>query len=67
MDIEFVLGSYPQGDQIVRRQFLLEKLTSANVPTSTFEHVTNSSPNFGLRMTSLWLLDFDACKDISVD
>ena len=67
MDIEFVLGSSPQGDQIVRRRFPLEKLTSASIPTSTFEHVTNSSPNFGRRMTSLWLLDFDACKDIALD
>ena len=67
MDIEFVLGSSPQEDQIVRRQFSLEKLTNANTPTSTFEYVTNSNPNFGRRMTSLWLLDFDAYKDISAD
>ena len=67
MDIEFVLGSSPQDDQNVRRRYPLGKLATAETPMSTFEYVTNSSPNFARRVTNLWLLDFDACKDISMD
>ena len=67
MDIEFVLGSSPQNDQNDRRRIPIEKLMTATLPTSTFEYVTNSDPNFAERVTSLWLLDFDACTDISID
>ena len=67
LDIEFVLGSSPQEDQKIRRGIPLEKLTGLQTPQSTFEHVTNSHPNFRRRVTSLWLLDFDACSDISMD
>ena len=67
MDIEFVLGSSPLDDQNVRRRIPLNKLMSAEEPKSTFGYVTNSSPNFARRVTSLWLLDFDACRDISLD
>ena len=37
------------------------------MPTSKFEYVTNSNPNFAKRVTNLWLLDFDACADITMD
>ncbi|KAL9601086.1 MAG: hypothetical protein Q9219_002796 [cf. Caloplaca sp. 3 TL-2023] len=66
MDIEFVLGSTPQEDQQARRVIPLQKLLAVNVPTSTFEYITNSDPNFGKRLTSLWLLDFDACSDMGL-
>lgn len=67
MDVEFVLGSSPQEDQRVRRIIPLEKLMTSKIPTSTFEYVTNSNANFSKRVTSLWLLDFDACSDITMD
>ena len=67
MDIEFALGSSPRDDQNDRRRIPLQKLVNTNMPTSTFEHVTNSNPNFAKRVTSLWLLDFDACADITMD
>lgn len=67
MDIEFVLGSSVQDGQNDRRRIPLEKLVTASGPKSTFEYVTNSNPNFAQRVTSLWLLDFDACTDITMD
>lgn len=67
MDIEFALGSSPQDDQNDRRRIPLQKLVNTNMPTSTFEYVTNSDPNFAKRVTSLWLLDFDAWADITMD
>ncbi|KAL8689393.1 MAG: hypothetical protein Q9218_004930 [Villophora microphyllina] len=67
MDIEFVLGSSPQEGQQVRREIPLDLLLTATTPTSTFGYVTKHQPNFGKRVTSLWLLDFDACSDISMD
>ena len=67
MDIEIVLGSSPQSDQNDQRRIPREKIVRAGLPQSTFEYVTNSSPNLAKRVTSLWLLDFDACTDISTD
>lgn len=67
MDVEFVLGSSPQEDQRVRRIIPLEKITASDAPKSTFEYVTNSNANFAKRVTTLWLLDFDACSDITMD
>ncbi|KAL8662349.1 MAG: hypothetical protein Q9202_004807 [Teloschistes flavicans] len=67
MDIEFVLGSSPQNEQQVRRDIPLDLLLTVTEPTSTFEYVTNYRPNFAKRVTSLWLLDFDACSEISMD
>lgn len=45
----------------------LNKTMGINVPTSTFEHVTNSTPSFTTRMTNLWSLDFDACGSVTMD
>ena len=67
MDIEIVLGSSPQNDQNDRRRIPIEKLVTATIPTSTFEYLTNSDPNFAERVASLWLLDIDACTVISID
>lgn len=67
MDVEFVLGSSPQEDQKIRRTVPLDRLLNSNAPTSTFEYVTNSNANFSKRVTSLWLLDFDACSSITMD
>ena len=67
MDVEFVLRSSPQEDQKVRRRIPLETIMSSDTPKSMFEYVTNSNVNFIKRVTSLWLLDFDACTDITMD
>lgn len=37
------------------------------IGTSTFERVTNSGTNFMKRVTSMWILDIDACQDITMD
>lgn len=66
-DIEFVLGSSPQGEQQVRREVSLDQLLAAERPRSTFEFVTATDVDFKHRVTSLWLIDFDACSDISMD
>ena len=67
MDVEFVLGSSPLEDQQIRRDIPLDNILAEPHPTSTFEYVTNSNPDFSKRVTSLWLLDFDACSDITLD
>ncbi|KAI0485354.1 hypothetical protein GGR56DRAFT_663051 [Xylariaceae sp. FL0804] len=66
LDIEFVLGSSPHEDQRVRTAISPERLTNMKPGTSTFEDVTHPSVNFGQRIISLWLLDFDACRDMPV-
>lgn len=67
MDIEFVLGSSPVEDQRVRRKIPLEKLMTSSTPKSTYFYVTNTNANFTKRVTSMWVLDFDACSDITMD
>lgn len=67
MDIEFVLGSSPVGAQIARRAMSSLALHDLQIGTSTFERVTNSGTNFMKRVTSLWILDFDACQNITMD
>ncbi|KAI4113708.1 MAG: hypothetical protein LQ345_005369 [Seirophora villosa] len=68
-DIEFVIGSSPQQGQRIRRPMPLSILLTSDTPMSTYEYVTNeaSALDFGKRVTSLWMLDFDACEDISMD
>ena len=67
MDIEFVLGSSPTEEQKVRRVMPLELLVRSKEPKSTFEYVTNANIDFTQRVTNLWLLDFDACSDLTMD
>lgn len=67
MDIEFLLGSTPAEEQKVRRSMPLELLLTSEGPKSNFEYITNSNVDFTRRVTSLWLLDFDACSGISMD
>ncbi|KPM45573.1 hypothetical protein AK830_g969 [Neonectria ditissima] len=65
-DVEFVLGSSPVEEQKIRTDVDINTIQSKN-PTSTFEQVTHSAINFGKRITSLWMLDFDDCENISMD
>jgi hypothetical protein len=67
MDIEFVLGSSPLDDKSVRRAMPLADIQRLQPGTSTYEHSTSSHANFNKRVISLWLLDFDACQDITMD
>ena len=67
MDVGFVLGSSPQEDQRVRRNITLETIIPSDAPKSTFEYATNSNANFTKRVTTLGLLDFDACSDITMN
>ncbi|KAI9761003.1 MAG: hypothetical protein M1840_002157 [Geoglossum simile] len=67
MDIEFVLGSSPIDDNAIRRAMPLSVIQRLPPGSSTYEHTTNSAPDFKKRLISLWLLDFDACNDITMD
>lgn len=66
-DIEFVLGSSPMVEQKVRGRMDLETLNTYTGPTSSYEKMTHSRADFTKRMTSLWMVDFDDCTDISMD
>ncbi len=45
----------------------LELLVGSKDPKSTFEYVKNANIDFTQRVTNLWLLDFDACSDLTMD
>lgn len=64
MDAESVVDYLSQEDQQIRCTVSLNRFLSSNMLMSTFEYVTNSNANFSKRVTSLWLLDFDACSTI---
>ncbi|EXJ86310.1 hypothetical protein A1O3_03261 [Capronia epimyces CBS 606.96] len=66
-DIEFVLGSSPAEEDTITRPKSLEQLQNLTAKTDTYTEVVVSSPNFKQRLVSLWLVDFDACNDISMD
>ncbi|RFU77026.1 hypothetical protein TARUN_5205 [Trichoderma arundinaceum] len=66
-DIEFVLGSSPLEEQLIRADVGLDKLMSLQPQTSTYEEATHTSGDFTKRVTSLWMLDFDDCEDITMD
>lgn len=67
MDIEFVLGSSPVGAQIASRPHSYSALYGLQIGTSTFERMINSGTSFMKCVTSMWILDFDACQDITMD
>lgn len=67
MDVEFVLGSSPTDEEKNRWMMSIEAIQQLVPKMSTFEHVTNSRPDFTKRLISLWLIDFDACEDITMD
>ncbi|CAG7965829.1 unnamed protein product [Penicillium nalgiovense] len=67
MDIEFVLGSTPLDRNCIRRALPLHDIKQLEPGSSTFEHTTNSSPNFRKRSVCLWIIDFDACSSITMD
>lgn len=66
-DIEFVLGSSPVEDQAVRADISLNNLLTLKPQTSTYEQTTHSKGDFTKRITSLWVLDFDDCGNITMD
>lgn len=67
MDIEFVLGSSPVESESVRKILSVEEIKRLPPGASTYEYATNSRPDFKKRVISLWLVDFDACSDISMN
>ncbi|KAG8413942.1 hypothetical protein J3458_011599 [Metarhizium acridum] len=66
-DVEFVLGSSPMEEQKVRGRMDLQTLNSYTGPTSNYEKMNHSRTDFSKRLTSLWMVDFDDCGDISMD
>lgn len=66
-DVEFVLGSSPEEEQSVRSNITLQRILSLQPNSSTYEVATHSTANFTKRVTSLWLIDFDDCNDITMD
>ncbi|KAK2591965.1 hypothetical protein QQS21_010337 [Conoideocrella luteorostrata] len=66
-DVEFVLGSSPMQEQQVRGRMDLHTLNSYTGPTSNYEKITHSRADFAKRLTSLWMIDFDDCSDISMN
>jgi len=66
-DVEFVLGSSPVEGQMVRSDVDISRLLSLKTVTSTYEETTHAAADFTKRATSLWLLDFDDCEDITLD
>ena len=65
-DIEFVIGSSPLKEKVVSVSKASELSTMAPY-TSTYDRVQHKTLNFTKRVTSLWMLDFDACSDIAMD
>ncbi|KAK3364171.1 hypothetical protein B0T25DRAFT_445778 [Lasiosphaeria hispida] len=65
-DIEFVIGSSPLREKVVSVSKASELSTMAPY-TSTYDRVQHNTLNFTKRVTSLWMLDLDACSDIAMD
>ncbi|KXH62905.1 hypothetical protein CNYM01_01973 [Colletotrichum nymphaeae SA-01] len=66
-DVEFVIGSSPVAEQAVRTDYRLADILALEPMTSTYELLTHNPPDFGRRVTSLWMIDFDDCHDITMD
>ncbi|KAK1540369.1 hypothetical protein CPAR01_06358 [Colletotrichum paranaense] len=66
-DVEFVIGSFPVAEQVVRTDYRLVDILALKPMTSTHELLTHKLPDFGRRVTSLWMIDFDDCHDITMD
>ncbi|GKT51413.1 uncharacterized protein ColSpa_11594 [Colletotrichum spaethianum] len=66
-DIEFVIGSSPVEEQTVRADISLPTLMAMHPQTSTYETATHTGADFTKRVTSLWMIDFDGCYDITMD
>ncbi|KAK4617593.1 hypothetical protein CLAFUW4_12457 [Fulvia fulva] len=65
-DIEFVLGSSPT--TLERARMTSSELKELKPETSTYNAVYGPSiVNFEKRVMSLWAMDFDQCKSISMD
>ncbi|KAI9774716.1 MAG: hypothetical protein M1839_001677 [Geoglossum umbratile] len=65
-DVEFVLGSAPTRSTIptLRKPLMLADICSMPKNTSTW---ASSFENFKYRTVHMWMIDFDRCKDISMD
>ncbi|KAL2878469.1 hypothetical protein SGCOL_006179 [Colletotrichum sp. CLE4] len=66
-DVEFVIGSSPVAEQAVRTDYHLADILDLKPMTSTYELPTHSPPDFGRRVTSLWMIDFEDCHDITMN
>ncbi|KAK1471094.1 hypothetical protein CCUS01_06208 [Colletotrichum cuscutae] len=66
-DVEFVIRSSPVAEQVVRTDYRLVDILALKPMTSTYELLTHNPPDFGRRVTSLWMIDFDDCHDITMD
>ncbi|KAK5727775.1 hypothetical protein LTR17_012433 [Elasticomyces elasticus] len=68
-DIEFVLGSAPTQDTEYEnsRRFTVKEARALRKDQETYTRVIGARNNFKRRVMSLWMLDFDSCKDITVD
>ncbi|KAK0370439.1 hypothetical protein CLIM01_12211 [Colletotrichum limetticola] len=66
-DVGFVIGSSPVAEQVVRTDYRLVDILALKPMTSTYELLTHNPPDFGRRVTSLWMIDFDDCHDITMD
>ncbi|KXX76562.1 hypothetical protein MMYC01_206643 [Madurella mycetomatis] len=67
MDVEFVFGSSPAEDQMIRAEIDPARMESLLPQTSTYEETTHSHPDFTKQTIALWMIDFDDCNDISMD
>ncbi|KAK3939265.1 hypothetical protein QBC46DRAFT_438214, partial [Diplogelasinospora grovesii] len=67
MDIEFVLGSSPVEEQKIRTEMTLPQVMALKPQTSTYEITTHARADFKRSITSLWMIDFDDCSEISMD
>ncbi|KAI3546906.1 hypothetical protein CSPX01_04148 [Colletotrichum filicis] len=66
-DVEFVIGRPPVAEQVVRTDYRLVGILALKPMTSTYELLTHKPPDFGRRVTSLWMIDFDDCHDMTMD
>jgi hypothetical protein len=64
-DVEFVLGSSPTTEGTFSRPSRPKQLQNLTAKTDTFTEVEIPNPDFMQRLVTLWLVDFDACKDIA--
>ncbi|KAK4891105.1 hypothetical protein LTR27_010312 [Elasticomyces elasticus] len=68
-DVEFVLGSAPTRDTEYEnaRRFTVEEARALRKDQETYSMVLGARNNFKRRVMSLWMLDFDACNEITID
>jgi putative zinc finger protein DUF3669 len=68
-DVEFVLGSAPTRNTLPTDAAVVQPPTPADINSMPKNTSTWASPfeNFKGRTVHMWMLDFDRCKDMSLD